>query len=56
MECNNLTLINLALKLLGPMREPTLTRLLLGLQLACTDVAFTVRYPLALAFYGEIVA
>jgi len=55
-ECNNLTVINLALKMLGPMHERSLTVLLLILQVACSLLAFVIRYPLALFFYGEIVA
>ncbi len=55
-ECNNLTVINFALKLFGPMHERTLTTVLLSLQLFCSVVAFVIRYPLALFFYGEIVA
>ncbi len=55
-ECNNLTLINLTLKLLGPMHERTLTTLLLILQVVCSVVAFVIRYPLAFYFYGEIIA
>jgi len=55
-ECNNLTLINFILKLLGPMHEQTLTVFLLGLQVLCTVIAFTVRYPLAYLLFGEVVA
>jgi UDP-N-acetylglucosamine--dolichyl-phosphate N-acetylglucosaminephosphotransferase len=55
-ECNNLTLINFALKLTGPLHERTVTVVLLGLQLLCTAVAFTVRYPLAFLLFGEVAA
>ena len=55
-ECNNLTLINFILKLLGPMHEQTLTVFLLVLQVLCTMIAFTVRYPLAYLLFGEVVA
>ena len=55
-ECNNLTLINFILKLLGPMHEQTLTVFLLVLQVLCTVVAFTIRYPLAYLLFGEVVA
>ncbi|PAA66489.1 hypothetical protein BOX15_Mlig005701g4, partial [Macrostomum lignano] len=48
----NLTLINAALVLFGPMHEAKLTRLLLALQIACTALAFAVRYPVARLFYG----
>ena len=55
-ECNNLTLINLILRVTGPMREDSLTLVLLGVQVACSLLAFAIRYPLAYLLYGEIVA
>lgn len=55
-ECNNLTLINFTLKLLGPMHERTLTLVMLLFQVLCTVIAFTVRYPLAYLLFGEVVA
>ena len=54
-EYNNLTIINLLLKVLGPLQERDLTLLLLLLQVACSALAFTIRYPLAYFFFGEIV-
>ncbi|XP_017781154.1 PREDICTED: UDP-N-acetylglucosamine--dolichyl-phosphate N-acetylglucosaminephosphotransferase isoform X2 [Nicrophorus vespilloides] len=48
---NNLTLINLVLKLTGPLHEAKLTTILIGIQICCTAVAFTIRYPLAHYFY-----
>jgi len=54
-ECNNLTLINLVLRLTGPIKEDKLTILLLVLQLFSSLVAFTIRYPLAFLLYGEII-
>jgi len=54
-ECNNLTLINLVLRLTGPIKEEKLTILLLVLQLFSSLVAFTIRYPLAFLLYGEII-
>ena len=51
-ECNNLTLINLVLIYTGPMREDKLCLLLLALQVLCSCVAFTIRYPLAHFFYS----
>ena len=54
-ECNNLTLLNLLLRLTGPLHEARLTLLLLALQLVCSVLAFTVRYPLAWLLYGEVV-
>ena len=55
-QFNNLTLINFMLKLFGPLHERTLTILLLCFQVVCSCLAFTIRYPLALLFYGEVVA
>lgn len=50
---NNFTLINLAIVALGPQHERRLTRLLCGFQVACTLLAFFVRYPLAWYFYQQ---
>lgn len=55
-ECNNLTLINFVLKVFGPLHEQTLTVVLLTIQIICSFIAFVVRYPLALFFYGEVIA
>ena len=55
-ECNNLTIINLILRVTGPMREQSLTLVLLGVQVVCSLLAFTIRYPLAFLLYGEIIA
>jgi len=55
-QCNNLTIINLALMVLGPMHEQTLTILLLVLQVLCSCVAFLIRYPLAMLLFGEVIA
>ena len=55
-ECNNLTLNNLILRETGHMREDRLTLVLLGVQVACSLLAFAIRYPLAYLLYGEIVA
>ena len=55
-EINNLTLINFVLYIFGPLHEQTLTVVLLLLQILCSGIAFGIRYPLALMFYGEIVA
>jgi UDP-N-acetylglucosamine--dolichyl-phosphate N-acetylglucosaminephosphotransferase len=55
-ECNNLTLINFCLKTFGPMHERTLTLLLMCIQVLGSLLAFVIRYPLALFFYGEIIA
>lgn len=51
---NNFTIINLAILLLGPMREDRLTNVLLVFQIFCSCVAFVIRYPLAGYFYETI--
>ena len=55
-ELNNLTLINFILRLTGPMGEQKLTVVLLVIQILCSFLAFTIRYPLAYLLYGEIIA
>ncbi|VVC33593.1 Glycosyl transferase, family 4,UDP-GlcNAc-dolichyl-phosphate GlcNAc phosphotransferase [Cinara cedri] len=50
-KCNNLTLINLCLLLIGPTNEKTLTIILLIIQIVCSLLAFIIRYPLASLFY-----
>merc|ERR1719244_2139401 len=54
-ECNNLTLINFLLRVVGPTHEENLTLILLVIQVISSLIAFTVRYPLAYLLYGEIV-
>lgn len=48
---NNFTLINLTIVVCGPTQEGQLTQRLLLMQLICTCIAFTIRYPLAIYFY-----
>lgn len=48
---NNMTLINLFLIKLGPIREVQLTMYLLLFQVVCTCIAFLIRYPMASYFY-----
>ena len=55
-EMNNLTLINFILFICGPLHEQTLTVVLLIIQIICSGIAFGIRYPLALMFYGKIEA
>lgn len=50
---NNFTLINLILLFFGPLHEETLTKILIGIQIACTCLAFVIRYPLAYIFYDK---
>ncbi|ESP04791.1 hypothetical protein LOTGIDRAFT_184756 [Lottia gigantea] len=54
MECNNFTLINLAIRYLGPLHERTLVSILLIFQIFCSIIAFTIRYQLALLFYEKL--
>ncbi|XP_063980710.1 UDP-N-acetylglucosamine--dolichyl-phosphate N-acetylglucosaminephosphotransferase isoform X2 [Diachasmimorpha longicaudata] len=49
--CNNLTLINFVLIVIGPTTEPQLTKILLIIQMASSCLAFLIRYPLASVFY-----
>ncbi|XP_011500392.1 PREDICTED: UDP-N-acetylglucosamine--dolichyl-phosphate N-acetylglucosaminephosphotransferase [Ceratosolen solmsi marchali] len=49
--CNNLTILNFVLILFGPLKESTLTKILLIIQIAGTMLAFVIRYPLASIFY-----
>lgn len=53
-EMTNLTLLNLLLLRLGPMREPTLVRVLMAVQVAGSVLGFVVRYGLAgLVYDGD---
>lgn len=50
-ECNNMTLINLVLKILGPTHERNLTVIMLIIQVMGSAVAFGIRYHLVRLFY-----
>uniref|UniRef100_A0A8C6MS52 UDP-N-acetylglucosamine--dolichyl-phosphate N-acetylglucosaminephosphotransferase n=1 Tax=Mus spicilegus TaxID=10103 RepID=A0A8C6MS52_MUSSI len=50
-ECNNMTLINLLLKVFGPTHERNLTLLLLLLQVLSSAATFSIRYQLVRLFY-----
>nr|XP_020030177.1 UDP-N-acetylglucosamine--dolichyl-phosphate N-acetylglucosaminephosphotransferase isoform X2 [Castor canadensis] len=50
-ECNNMTLINLLIKIFGPIHEKNLTLLLLLLQILGSAVTFSIRYQLVRLFY-----
>ncbi|XP_064471238.1 UDP-N-acetylglucosamine--dolichyl-phosphate N-acetylglucosaminephosphotransferase-like isoform X2 [Ornithodoros turicata] len=50
-ECSNFTLINLILVLKGRTHEEKLTSILLGIQVACSILAFVIRYGIARLFY-----
>jgi UDP-N-acetylglucosamine--dolichyl-phosphate N-acetylglucosaminephosphotransferase len=51
---NNLTIINLALRVCGPMREDKLTAVLLAVQVFFSIVGFFVRYELAKLVYKVV--
>lgn len=50
-ECNNLTIINLLLKVLGPTNERNLTVFLLLVQVLGSVLTFSIRYQLVRLFY-----
>ncbi|CAB1315814.1 unnamed protein product [Coregonus sp. 'balchen'] len=50
-ECNNMTLINLVLKILGPTHERNLTTIMLLIQVLGSALAFGIRYHLVRLFY-----
>ncbi|NXQ21036.1 GPT acetylglucosaminephosphotransferase, partial [Peucedramus taeniatus] len=50
-ECNNMTLINFVIKLIGPTHERNLTLLLLLIQVLGSMIAFSIRYQLVRLFY-----
>ena len=50
-EFNNLTLNNFVLKILGPMKENNLTKLMLAIQVLCSGVGFFIRYTVADSLY-----
>ncbi|XP_030320498.1 UDP-N-acetylglucosamine--dolichyl-phosphate N-acetylglucosaminephosphotransferase isoform X5 [Calypte anna] len=50
-ECNNMTLINFVIKLIGPTHERNLTLLLLFIQVLGSIIAFSIRYQLVRLFY-----
>ncbi|GFO32987.1 UDP-n-acetylglucosamine--dolichyl-phosphate n-acetylglucosaminephosphotransferase-like [Plakobranchus ocellatus] len=52
-EVNNLTLINLALRIFGPLHEKKLVTILLVLQVFCSIIAFFIRYHLKKIFYDS---
>lgn len=49
---NNFTIINFFILLTGSIHERTLNNYLLTFQVACSVVAFMIRYPMAQYFYG----
>lgn len=48
---NNFTLINFVLVVFGPVHEKVVTQMLMGVQIACSLLAFVIRYPLASFVY-----
>ena len=51
MTCTNLTILNFLLNFTGPIKEDTLTKLVIIVQLAGSVLAFAIRYGLAGFFY-----
>jgi UDP-N-acetylglucosamine--dolichyl-phosphate N-acetylglucosaminephosphotransferase len=49
--CTNLTILNLLLNFTGPIKEDTLTKLFIMVQLAGSVLAFGIRYGMAGFFY-----
>ncbi|XP_077985577.1 UDP-N-acetylglucosamine--dolichyl-phosphate N-acetylglucosaminephosphotransferase-like [Glandiceps talaboti] len=54
MECNNLTIINFVIKLIGPTHERRLTIYLLIIQVIGSCLAFFIRFQLASMFYDVV--
>jgi len=50
-QSTNCTLINFAIKIIGPIHERDLAARLLAFQILCSAGAFVIRYPLAGLFY-----
>ena len=50
----NHNLINLALMVVGPQHERTLCRMMLAFQVACSLLAFFIRYHVASYFYDAV--
>lgn len=50
-QCANMTLINLVLRVTGPLHERTLTNVLLLLQVVCCGIGLMLRYQVSQAFY-----
>jgi len=53
LEMNNLTNLNLTLKLFGPMSESNLTIVLLIEQVFCSFIALAIRYQLSELLYSK---
>ena len=53
-KCINLTLLNAMLVIFGPMKEGSLTKVLLVFQALCSCLAFYVRYSLAAKVYDVV--
>uniref|UniRef100_A0A0M3INM1 UDP-N-acetylglucosamine--dolichyl-phosphate N-acetylglucosaminephosphotransferase n=1 Tax=Ascaris lumbricoides TaxID=6252 RepID=A0A0M3INM1_ASCLU len=53
-EINNLTVVNLVLKIQGPMHERSLTKCLLAIQIISSLFAFFVRFYLAFLIYDVV--
>ncbi|XP_067947715.1 UDP-N-acetylglucosamine--dolichyl-phosphate N-acetylglucosaminephosphotransferase-like [Watersipora subatra] len=53
LEFNNMTIINLAIKFVGPIHERSLSSLLLIFQVLCSIMALVIRLHVAKYFYDE---
>eukprot|EP01064_Diplonema_japonicum_P029857 TRINITY_DN4924_c1_g1_i1.p1 TRINITY_DN4924_c1_g1~~TRINITY_DN4924_c1_g1_i1.p1 ORF type:complete len:401 (+),score=42.64 TRINITY_DN4924_c1_g1_i1:39-1241(+) len=53
-RCINLTLLNVALLITGPLKEGSLTTVLMWFQVFCSMVGFGIRYYLAGYFYAVV--
>ena len=51
-DCNNLTLLNLILLKMGPMKELNLAKTLVVVQVICSIVGFFIRYGAIHAIYN----
>jgi UDP-N-acetylglucosamine--dolichyl-phosphate N-acetylglucosaminephosphotransferase len=49
--CTNLTILNMILCLSGPMKEPSLTKAVMAVQIGGSILAFVIRYAGAGLFY-----
>lgn len=52
-EYNNMTIINLAIKFLGPIHERRLSSVLLSIQVLCSLLAFIIRLHVSTYFYDD---
>lgn len=51
---NNMTILNLIVKFTGPIREDNLNRTFIGIQIACSVLAFACRFLVAKLLYDNV--